>query len=191
MIWKPSLSELQLFTFKKFRIMDLKGLANIRYNGRICDMAIPRQKYGDKCVAAVDPTFTHLAKICTFPSGNITHWKNEIFSFVYPLFDYDVKNDSADGKIKRKCFKDLFCHGFLGKDYVNYERIRTFFVIAVRSEGFSSKDYNINDLVSKNKERIIEFLESLSNIPYNFSEDETSGMIDECLDNFADWKFGS
>lgn len=168
--------------------MDLKKLVEVKdeYTNRICDIAVSRKYYVQHCISALPQTLAHMAKICAFPNGNIDHWKNEIFSFIFPMFDYSIKDDKQN-KIRYKCIKNEFVDGYFESDFSGYYKIRGSFIYAIRSEGFNNKDFDVDKLVEDNKERIITFLTDITKIPLDETEEVTSEMLDDCIDKFANW----
>lgn len=150
----------------------------------ICDMAISRESFTQDCLGQFRPTLTHLCKICTFPNGNIKHWKDEIFGHISPLFGECLKNDKR-GKVRKKCFDSTFVHGFFEDDFSGYDKVKSFFKYAIRDEGFDAKDFDLNKLAEDNKERIIEFFKSFLTLPCNVTPDDADEFIDEQLDKFC------
>lgn len=153
---------------------------------RVCDMAIPQKRYEDKCINMLDPALTHVAKICVFPNGNIDHWKNELFSFIYPLFEFTLKKDDKRNTTRSRSFADNFVYALFDEDFSSYNKIKAFFEIAIRREGHKSKGFNIDKLVEDNKDRIIGFLKNLLLIPHNLDDDATKELLDKYIDEFAD-----
>ena len=149
-----------------------------------CDIAISRESYETDCISQFRPALTHLCKICVFPNGNIKHWKDEIFAYISPLFGECLKKDNS-GKVRKKCFDNTFVFGFFEKDFSGYSKITSFFKYAIRSEGFSEKDFDLQKLADDNKERITTFFKSFLELPSNVSPDDADDFIDNQLDKFC------
>lgn len=162
------------------------NIKQIIKTNKVYDMSIKRDLYKTKCLSHVDETLIHLAKICVFPNGPITRWKDELFSHISLLFSYDLKEDQG-GKVRKKCFIDNFIFGFFDEDFSGYHKMVTIFNIAIRKEGKKVKDFDLHKLVNDNEERILTFYNELMQIPHNLSEEESNELIDACIDRFADW----
>lgn len=150
---------------------------------RVCDMAYSRDDYSRKCVSLFDPMLIHLCKICAFPNGNVKHWKDEVHTFVSPLFDGCIKKDGT-GKIRKKCFANSFVYGLFEEDFSGYPKVKSYFNYAIRGEGKNPKDYNIQTLVDSNQDRIVGFFQGLLSFPKDITPEDASEKIDELLENF-------
>lgn len=144
-------------------IVSWYGMFNEESKEKIEDKAIERGAYIEHCLNTFWHVIDHIIKICIWnDSQEVGHWRDEIYGTLNRLMKYSVKKDGKDNHIRNKAFIENFIYGYFDDDFSGYDKISDEFVDVIKKEGKLVEDYDIDGLVSSNKETIIEFLNGLA-----------------------------
>ena len=152
----------------------------------MCDSVLMKNEYAYKCLFSTNYLFLYMAKICVFDNyGLQKHWGAEMSNVLNPLMRIKVKNDNRKQELKRKLITENIITDFFGDNYeeYGYDFLRFDYVEAIESEGCNIKDFNIKDIVNRNRQCYINYFEKLKKINFKDYKNELWNMSNEFIND--------
>lgn len=153
---------------------------------RVCDMAISRREYANKCFFMTDQLFVNMAKICTFDNHGLQkHWGKEMANALKPVMSVEVKNDNKAQELKRAVMIGNVIIAPLGDNYeeYDYDSLKNDYYEAITSEGYSIDSFDIKTIVNRNRQCYINYFEKLKKINFSDYKNELWSMSNDFIND--------
>ncbi len=152
---------------------------------RVQDMAISRDAYVLLCLSNFSQFFKNLAKICSFDDiGLQKHWGSEAITKLQDVLVVKLKKDNKKTQYeKRKAFIENFIQGYMGENYEEYNYVdkREWFISAIESEGYNANDFDIENIINSNRDRVIRLFESLKTVSFTSSREDLINIMNDFI----------